>query len=159
MAGRAESVEQVWLLGRVVTVCWLGGGSVRLARRRGRSLPTRRVRTRRGTPILFTRAHWSRGPARPQTADEADVTLPFQRRTAVFVVAFLEWARVVAAHGARASLQLRAFYRRVAELRSRAVWDFVLSSVFPGLPSLCSCGQCSQPRWRSSASWLPSAAR
>ena len=30
MAGRAESVEQVWLLGRVVTVCWLGGGSVRL---------------------------------------------------------------------------------------------------------------------------------
>ena len=25
MAGSAESVEQVWLLGRVVTVCWLGG--------------------------------------------------------------------------------------------------------------------------------------
>ena len=25
MAGCAESVEQVWLLGRVVTVCWLGG--------------------------------------------------------------------------------------------------------------------------------------
>ena len=28
MAGSAESVEQVWLLGRVVTVCWLAAGSV-----------------------------------------------------------------------------------------------------------------------------------
>jgi hypothetical protein len=33
MAGSAESVEQVWLLGRVVTVCWLAAGSVLLAER------------------------------------------------------------------------------------------------------------------------------
>jgi hypothetical protein len=77
-----------------------------------RTLPTRRVRQSFTRQILFTRGTRSRGPARPQTADEADVTLPFQRRTAVFVVAVLQWARVVAAHGARASLQLRAFYRR-----------------------------------------------
>ena len=33
MAGSAESVEQVWLLGRVVTVCWLGAALFVLAER------------------------------------------------------------------------------------------------------------------------------
>ena len=38
MAGSAESVEQVWLLRRVVTVCWLAAGSVLLAERERRCL-------------------------------------------------------------------------------------------------------------------------
>ena len=35
MAGSAESVEQVWLLRRVVTVCWLAAGSVLAGRASG----------------------------------------------------------------------------------------------------------------------------